>query len=211
MVLQYSYFLITKMKYKKNSQKKCNFKCNFKCNSSAQIKFGETFAVMIVVFFAFIFGAQFYVSSLEDSFQESLRERQQTQALERLEFTLSYDPFLNVRFSNRERVYNLLAIQAFSELDNLTKNRIFRESEIIVRLYNISYDTSENSFLFEELDNFNNQENNILVLHNNTQRFYAPNGRLLASSILPHSAVINVYDPKSNEVFIGILEVRSFY
>ena len=188
-----------------------NRNCSLKFNVSGQIKFGETFAVMIVVFFAFIFGAQFYVSSLEASFEESLRERQQTQALERLELALTYDPFLNIRFGIRERVFNLLSIQAFSELDNLTRNRIFRESEIIIRLYEIEFNVTENRYVFKELEDFDGQGNNILVLHNNTARFYTNNGRIIASSVLPHSAIVNVYDPRDSEIYMGILEVRSFY
>lgn len=179
-------------------------------SSSAQIKFGETFAVLIVVFFAFIFGAQFYVSSLENSFEESLRERQQTQALERLEFTLNYDAFLRRSLNNQERTYDLLSIEAFSNLDNLTKNRIFRESEIVVRLYNSTYNPLSQEFFFEEFE-FQDSGNNILVLHNNTARFYTSSGQIRASSVLPHSAVINVYDPVDKIILVGILEVRSFY
>ena len=179
-------------------------------HKNAQIKFGETFAVMIVVFFAFIFGAQFYVSSLESSFEESLRERQQTQALERLELALNYDPFLRRSLNNQERIFNLLSIQAFSELDNITKNRIFRESEITVRLYRLEYEQTSKEFSFEEFNDFNDNSN-ILVLHNNTQRFYSNSGQIIATSIIPHSAIINVFDPVTREVYTGILEVRSFY
>ncbi|MFT4244697.1 MAG: hypothetical protein ACMXYB_04570 [Candidatus Woesearchaeota archaeon] len=180
------------------------------CLRKGQIKFGETFAVMIVVFFAFIFGAQFYVSSLESSFEESLRERQQTQALERLEFALNYDPFLRRSLNNQERIYNLLSIQAFSKLDNVSKNRIFRESEIIVRLYKLEYEQTSRGFNFEEFNNFNDGSN-ILVLHNNTRRFYSNSGQITATNIIPHSAIINIYDPVNREVYTGILEVRSFY
>lgn len=175
---------------------------NFK---SSQIKFGETFAILIVVFFAFIFGAQFYVSSLEDSFEDSKTQRQDTQSLERLEFVLNYEPFLHSSSNNREKKYNLLYIEAFSNLDTRVQNNVFRDSEIILYLYNISFDETSQEVVFNEATIPQ------IVLFNNTDQFYDDNGDMIANRVLPHSAVINVYDPKTRQTQTGILRVRNFF
>ena len=176
------------------------------CNSKvSQIKFGETFAILIVVFFAFIFGAQFYVSSLESSFEESRIQRQDTQSLERLEFVLNYEPFLHSTDNNRERKYNLLYIEAFSNLDTRVKNNIFANSEIVLYLYDISFNEATQRVIFNEASTSQ------LVLFNNTKQFYDDTGEISASRILPHSAVINVYDPKTRKTQVGILRIRNFF
>lgn len=178
---------------------------NISTSKSSQIKFGETFAILIVVFFAFIFGAQFYVSSLEDSFEESRIQREDTQSLERLEFVLNYDPFLHSTNNNKEKKYNLLNIEAFSDLDRRVKNNIFGNSEIVVYLYNISFEP------FSQEVVFNQATVSQISLFNNTAQFYDENGELTANRIIPHSAIINVYDPRTKNTFVGILRARSFY
>ena len=177
-----------------------------KIGKFSQIKFGETFAIMIIVFFAFIFGAQFYVSSLESSFQESQIQRQDTQALERLQFTLNYQPFLKSTSNVQERIFNELFIEAFKELDNTTKNRIFRESEITITLYDTQFNSTSQRIEFVPA------VDRTRVIHNNTQRFFNSDGNPVEGiTILPHVAVINVYDPVSRTTRVGILRVRSFF
>lgn len=173
-------------------------------NKASQIKFGETFAILIVVFFAFIFGAQFYVSSLEESFEDSQSQREDNQALERLNLVLNYGPFLHSSNNNVEKMFNLLSIKSFSNLDERVKNKVFGSSEIVISLYNTTFDETSQNIMFEK-----DQD---LVLFNNTEQFYSSSGELTQTNkILPHSSVITVYDPKERTTQVGVITVRSFY
>ncbi|MFP4401922.1 MAG: hypothetical protein ACLFPL_01715 [Candidatus Nanoarchaeia archaeon] len=170
---------------------------------TGQIKFGETFAILIIVFFAFIFGAQFYISSLESSFQESQRETQDTQALERIERVITYGPYLDSSSNSQTRVLNKLNIESFSQLDNITKNSIFGVSTITISLYNISFnDLSQDISFVPEVTK--------LVIHNNTANFFE-DSKFQGDRILPHRGVVSVYDPQTKRVQMGVIEVISYY
>lgn len=174
-----------------------------KLSKSAQVKFGETFAILIVVYFAFVFGAQFYISGLEKSFEESRIKTQDTQALERLDLVLNYPLFLHSKSNSKELTFNELNIEAFSNLDNLTKNSIFKDSEIIIELYDISFNEVEQKIEFTP-------STNSITLHNNTQKFFK-NSKFTGKRIIPHTSVINVYNPKDDSTKLGILRVKNYY
>ena len=185
---------------------KNNYNSNLKKYSSAQVKFGETFAVLIVVYFAFVFGAQLYISSLENSFTESQIQTQDTQALETLDYVLNYPLFLNSRDDSTDLVFNELNINAFSELDNLTKNAIFRNTLISIELYEPSFNYAP---LAQSLTITNSGD--VVILHNNSRNFFDSSGNFIGSRIIPHSSVVNVYNPETKEQKIGILRILVYY
>ena len=170
----------------------------------AQVKFGETFAIMIVVYFAFIFGAQFYIGSLESSFEESFLQTQDTQALERLDFALNYGPFLNSEQNSKTLEFNKLNIEAFANIDERTKQTIFKNSEITLTIYTSGFDEI---FQVNEIKNIDE----IISIYNNSQSFYDESNTFTGKRIIPHSSIVTVYDPKEKVSQIGILTVKSYY
>ena len=170
----------------------------------SQIKFGETFAVLIVVYFAFIFGSQFYISSLENSLDESKTQSQETQALETLDLVLNYPLFLNSNLGSKTKTLNTLNIQSFSQLDNITKNSIFKNTLITLTMYDTSFNEKSQSIKFEDV------KGEIIVIHNNSKQFYE-DSKFIGKRIIPHTSIVNVYNPKEDTTDIAILSVRSYY
>jgi len=164
----------------------------------AQVKFGESIGIIIIVFFILMSGLIWYDKINKSSLEDISKEDQQFRAFEKYHFLRQLDLIHVSQRGIVDKKFDLNSLILFSEFVKTSTGKEyafskFKKSTIQIGIYNN----------FDEL-NDNNPSTKIL-LYNNTPN---ENDKILENTIF--RTYFPILNSSSKKVLIGLVEIESF-
>jgi hypothetical protein len=169
----------------------------------AQVKFGETFGVIIIVYFVIVAGFAWYNKENSKSIEELIEDDKFERSFEIYYFVVNNDL---IRVSQRGVIddeLDLNGLRAFEKFSQNTENQEFLrrqlgESTVTISIFD--YNTIQNSHL-DDVD-FKHYKGGHIILYNNT-----PEG---ISDVEIFRTLIPVRNEAENRIDMGLLEVKVY-
>jgi hypothetical protein len=158
----------------------------------AQVKFGETFAIIILVYIILMIGMIWYnninTKAINEMSEESLKER----SFEKYYYIMNSDLLHKTEQGDVDEEFDLAALRAFSNYSTGNQKEYIRkqlgEALVTVKLYDKDLDEIEDE----------------IILYNNT---YNPNLNSKIKNEVVFKALIPVVDAVEKRTSLGILSV----
>lgn len=160
----------------------------------AQVKFGEAFGIIIIVYVVLTVGLSWYNSSNEKNLREMSAENNENLAFEKYNFITNLNLLRNSEDENINYFMDLDAIRAFQNYTNTTEGKNFlrgklASSRVRIQLYNY---TGIQDFIAYE---------NITIYENIPDFEYVP---------INYRTIIPVYDAIDKRMDVGYLFIEVY-
>lgn len=163
----------------------------------AQIKFGETIGIIIIVYLVLILGLSFYNNSNNKDLQELLESDQEARAFEKYAYIMS-SPMLYVsERGNVENEFDKLSFVAFENFSKNPQGREYLRRQLGEALITVEVYTSQN-FLDGEINDVES-----FTLYNFTENLS------LESNVEVFTSIIPIYDSINKTYEIGVLQIQT--
>lgn len=161
-----------------------------KRNRKAQIKFGESFAIIILVYVIIVAGMVWYNNNNEKKIYEMQQRDKMERAFEKYYYIINSDILHKSEQGDIDEEFDLISLRIFS---NYTKNEINKDY--------IRRQIGECTIIVELVDKeFNSLEN--ITLYNSTQTKF--------TNIESFKTLIPIYDITSKKTNMGKLTVLTY-
>ncbi|MFW6286060.1 MAG: hypothetical protein ACOC16_02965 [Nanoarchaeota archaeon] len=159
--------------------------------SKSQIKFGETFAIIFIVFILLMFALLWYNNSNTKDIKRIQAEDERNRALNQYNFVVNSNLLRVSYYGDIDEEYDLVSLKVFENFTKGEDGKKFMNQKL------------SNSYVFIEIydKDFNPIDN--ITLFNQT-----PRGEI--ESIDTFKTLFPVYDPITKNTHIGILGVRVY-
>ncbi len=162
----------------------------------AQVKFGETIGIIIIVYIIVVLGFVWYNNSNSKAINDIFEEDQRERSFERYHFVMNLDLLHKSQRGFVDSEFDLNSLRSFTEFSKEEGREFVRsklgDSKVTLNLYSLNRSLGDVSF--DSIEN--------LTLYNSTPDYEFQNEGF--TSLIP------VYDYATKKTYLGILEVTSF-
>lgn len=168
----------------------------------AQVKFGETIGIIIIVYLVLVVGLGFWNNSNNKDIEELVEQDKEAKAFDKY-FYIINSPMLRVsERGNIDNEFDLLSIKTFGEFSKTPEGAEFLRRQLGEAKITLEYYPSSN---FVPTTSFPSSTPNSITLYENFDGNTEFDNTQIFRSVIP------IYNSEDNLFYIGILEVEVPY
>lgn len=168
-------------------------------SNKAQIKFGETFGVIIIVYLMIFSGLVWYNKSNQENLKQIYNDNNNNLAYEKYQFIYNLDLLHDSKRGDIDEEFNYISLKTMQNYSNTTLGKEFLLKrldycQIKIKIYNFS--------VFDHINSTNMQET--IVVYNKT---YKNKENIIKPDF--YRTLIPIRDNLNNQNLIGLLEIKA--